>query len=75
MMVTGSITDYLFGFLVIALFVTIIGCAFWPIHRHRYNKLIAEHWNTEGHHYKLLQCVCGKKRELFIPLEDSNETV
>jgi hypothetical protein len=73
MTATGSTTDVLLAVLIILLLVTIVGCAMWPPHHHRFTTVITEHWNYKGHHYKLLQCVCGKKRELFLPLEDSHD--
>ena len=66
---TEALTDGLLLLLILLLALSILGCAFWPPHHHRYTKLIAEHWDYEGYHYKCLQCVCGKQREQFIPID------
>ena len=69
-MVTGTLLDNTLFLTILVLFLLIIASAFWPPHRHKFDKLVGEQWDYHGHHWQCWQCSCGKQKSMFFPLED-----
>ncbi len=66
----GSDYENILFWTVVILFVLIVLSALWPPHRHRYDKLVGEQWDYEGHHWQCWQCACGKQKSKYFPLPD-----